>query len=328
MKPAANSARDGRQPGVGPTAGEAVTRDDHRLAAESAAGVVGDDRRLGAAAAGETVTRDDHRLAAELAAGAGELLVELRSELAARGAPAPVLKAEGDRRAHRFLADRLAAARPGDAVLSEEAPDDRARLGADRVWIIDPLDGTREFSEPPRADWAVHVALVVGQRPVAGAVALPAAGLTLSTLAAPELPASGGGPPRLAASRNRITFPVLAAAEALGAELVLMGSAGAKAMAVVQGQADAYLHSGGQWEWDSCAPVAVAAAAGCFASRLDGSELRYNQPDPYLPDLLICRQELASALLEAVGAGAGVGPGPPLGAGRPSRPAAGGAGRK
>lgn len=278
----------------------------------------------------ETVTRDDHRLAAELAAGAGELLVELRGRLAARGAPAPVLKAEGDRWAHRFLADRLAAARPGDAVLSEEAPDDRARLGADRVWIIDPLDGTREFSEPPRADWAVHVALVVGQRPVAGAVALPAVGLTLSTLAAPELPASGGGPPRLAASRNRITFPVLAAAEALGAELVLMGSAGAKAMAVVQGQADAYLHSGGQWEWDSCAPVAVAVAAGCFASRLDGSELRYNQPDPYLPDLLICRQELASALLEAVGAGAGVrpGPGPPLGAGRPGQPAAGGAGRR
>lgn len=311
MEPPADSAQDGRRPGVGPTAAEAV----------------GDGYRLATAAAGEAVTPDDHRLAAELAAEAGELLVELRGRLAARGAPAPMLKAEGDRRAHRFLADRLAAARPGDAVLSEEAPDDRARLEADRVWIIDPLDGTREFSEPPRADWAVHVALVVDQRPVAGAVALPAAGLTFSTLAAPELPASSdGGPPRLAASRNRITFPVLAAAEALGAELVLMGSAGAKAMAVVQGQADAYLHSGGQWEWDSCAPVAVAAAAGCFASRLDGSELRYNQPDPYLPDLIICRQELASALLEAVGAG--VRPGPPLGAGRPSRPAAGGVGRR
>ena len=320
MEPAADPAQDDHRPGVGLTAAEAVG-DDHRLAAELAAGAVGDDRRSAAAAAGAAVTRDDHRLAAELAAEAGELLVELRGRLAARGASAPVLKAEGDRRAHRFLADRLAAARPGDAVLSEEAPDDRARLEADRVWIIDPLDGTREFSEPPRADWAVHVALVIGQRPVAGAVALPAAGLTLSTLAAPELPASSGGPPRLAASRNRITFPVLAAAEALGAELVLMGSAGAKAMAVVQGQADAYVHSGGQWEWDSCAPVAVAAAAGCFASRLDGSELRYNQPDPYLPDLIICRRELADALLEAVGAGAGVGP--PLGA---SRPAAGGAG--
>lgn len=311
MEPAADSARAGRRPGVGP-ADESV-RDDGR-------------QPPGAAAAGAAVTDDDHRLAAELAAEAGELLVELRGGLAARGAPAAVLKAEGDRRAHRFLADRLAAARPGDAVLSEEAPDDRARLQADRVWIIDPLDGTREFSEPPRADWAVHVALVVGPRPVAGAVALPAAGLTLSTLNPPEPPPFDGDPPRLAASRNRITFPVLAAAEALGAELVLMGSAGAKAMAVVQGQADAYVHSGGQWEWDSCAPVAVAAAAGCFASRLDGRELRYNQPDPYLPDLLICRRELTGALLDAIEAGIGVGP--PLGAGRPGRPGAGGASRR
>lgn len=275
-----------------------AARDDHRPTAESAAEAVRDD----GGAAG-TVTRDDHRLAVELAATAGELLLELRDRLTRGGVPAAVLRAEGDRRAHRFLADRLAAARPGDAVLSEEAPDDRARLQADRVWIIDPLDGTREFSEPPRWDWAVHVALVVGQRPAAGAVALPAAGLTLSTLDPPEPPPGGGGPPRLAASRNRITFPVLRAAEALGAELVLMGSAGAKAMAVVRGQADAYVHSGGQREWDSCAPVAVAAAAGCFASRLDGSELRYNQPDVYLPDLLICRPELASALLDAIGAG-------------------------
>ena len=297
MEPAAEAARDGRRSGAEPAA-EAVTRDDHRLAADSAAEAARDDG--GAAGA---VTRDDHRLAAELASEAGELLVELRDRLTRGGAPTAVLRAEGDRRAHRFLADRLAAARPGDAVLSEEAPDDGARLQADRVWIIDPLDGTREFSEPPRWDWAVHVALVVGQRPAAGAVALPAAGLTLSTLDPPEPPPGGGGPPRLAASRNRITFPVLRAAEALGAELVLMGSAGAKAMAVVRGQADAYVHSGGQREWDSCAPVAVAAAAGCFASRLDGSELRYNQPDVYLPDLLICRPELAGALLDAIGAG-------------------------
>ena len=325
MEPAADSARAGRRPGVGPAA-EAV-RDDGRRAAELAAEAVGGGRQPpGAATAGDAVTDDDHRLAAELAVEAGELLVELRGGLAARRAPAAVLKAEGDRRAHRFLADRLAEARPGDAVLSEEAPDDRARLQADRVWIIDPLDGTREFSEPPRADWAVHVALVVGPRPVAGAVALPAVGLTLSTLDPPEPPPFDGDPPRLAASRNRITFPVLAAAEALGAELVLMGSAGAKAMAVVQGQADAYVHSGGQWEWDSCAPVAVAAAAGCFASRLNGRELRYNQPDPYLPDLLICRRELTGALLDAIEAGVGVGP--PLGAGRPGRPAAGGAGRR
>ncbi len=297
MEPAAEAARDDGWPGSEPAA-EAAARDDRRPTAESAAEAVRDD----GGAAG-TVTRDDHRLAAELASEAGELLVELRDRLTRGGAPAAVLRAEGDRRAHRFLADRLAAARPGDAVLSEEAPDDGARLRADRVWIIDPLDGTREFSEPPRWDWAVHVALVVGQRPAAGAVALPAAGLTLSTLDPPEPPPGGGDPPRLAASRNRITFPVLRAAEALGAELVLMGSAGAKAMAVVRGQADAYVHSGGQREWDSCAPVAVAAAAGCFASRLDGSELRYNQPDVYLPDLLICRPELAGALLDAIGAG-------------------------
>ena len=298
MEPAADSARGGRQPGAGP--GAEAARGDGRAGAGLAAEAA---RRDGwpDGAADEAVTRDDHRLAAELASEAGELLVELRGRLAADGAPAAVLRAEGDRRAHRFLADRLAAARPDDAVLSEEAPDDGARHRADRVWIIDPLDGTREFSEPPRWDWAVHVALVVGQRPAAGAVALPAAGLILSTLDPPE-PPPGGDPPRLAASRNRITFPVLRAAEALGAELVLMGSAGAKAMAVVRGQADAYVHSGGQREWDSCAPVAVAAAAGCFASRLDGSELRYNQPDVYLPDLLICRPELAGALLDAIGA--------------------------
>ena len=89
-------------------------------------------------------------------------------------------------------------------------------------------------------------------------------------------------------------------AEALGAELVAMGSAGAKAMAVVLGHADIYAHSGGQYEWDSCAPVAVAKAAGLHVSRIDGSELRYNQPDPYLPDLLICRPELAAEVLRAL----------------------------
>ncbi len=255
------------------------------------------------------VDRDDHRLAAELATQAGRLLVELRRRLVDSGAPTLALRAEGDRRSHRFLADRLAAARPCDAVLSEEAYDDGTRLGADRVWIIDPLDGTREFSEPPRPDWAVHVALVASERPVAGAVALPAAGLTLSTLEPPEpLPVSGGRP-RLVMSRARAPVPALLVAQALGADLLLMGSAGAKAMAVVRGRADIYLHSGGQKEWDSCAPVAVAEAAGCFTSRLDGSELRYNQPDVYLPDLLICRPELAGAVLAVLGAEPGAGTG-------------------
>ena len=245
---------------------------------------------------------DDHRLAADLARRAGDLLVELRDRLTGQGAPAAVLRAEGDRRAHEMLVAELAAARPADAVLSEEGADDASRLDAERVWVIDPLDGTREFSEPGRTDWAVHVALVVGQRPVAGAVALPALGLTLSTMDPPRLPPPGDGPPRLVVSRSRPPHQARAVAAALGADVVALGSAGAKAMAVVRGEADAYVHAGGQYEWDSCAPSAVAEAAGCAVSRLDGSELRYNQPDVYLPDLVICRPELAEAVLAAIAA--------------------------
>ena len=245
---------------------------------------------------------DDHRLAADLAHRAGELLVELRARLAGEGAPAAVLRAEGDRQAHELLAAELAAARPADAVLSEEGADDTARLDAERVWVVDPLDGTREFSEPGRTDWAVHVALVVGERPVAGAVALPALGLTLSTADPPRLPSARTGPPRLVVSRSRPPQQARAVAAALGAEVVTLGSAGAKSMAVVRGDADVYVHAGGQYEWDSCAPAAVAAAAGCAVSRLDGTDLRYNQPNPYLPDLVICRPELAEAVLAALAA--------------------------
>ena len=245
---------------------------------------------------------DDHRLAADLARRAGELLVELRGRLTGQGAPAAVLRAEGDRRAHELLVAELAAARPADAVLSEEGADDASRLDAERVWVIDPLDGTREFSEPGRTDWAVHVALVVGERPVAGAVALPALGLTLSTMDPPSLPPPGDGPPRLVVSRSRPPHQARVVAAALGADVVALGSAGAKAMAVVRGEADAYVHAGGQYEWDSCAPAAVAEAAGCAVSRLDGSRLRYNQPDVYLPDLVICRPELAEAVLAAIAA--------------------------
>ena len=245
---------------------------------------------------------DDHGLAAHLAERAGGLLVALRERLVGERAPAAVLRAEGDRQSQELLASGLAQARPGDAVLSEEAADDRARLDARRVWVIDPLDGTREFSEPGRTDWAVHVALVVDERPAAGAVALPALGLTLSTLRPPRLPAARGGPPRLVVSRSRPPRQATTVADALGAELVPLGSAGAKAMAVVRGDADAYVHAGGQYEWDSCAPAAVAMAAGCSVSRLDGTPLRYNQPDPYLPDLVVCRPELAPAVLAALAA--------------------------
>jgi 3'(2'), 5'-bisphosphate nucleotidase len=191
----------------------------------------------------------------------------------------------------------LAADAPADAVLSEEGKDDPVRLGAERVWIVDPLDGTREYGEPPRTDWAVHVALVQDHRPIAGAVALPARGLTLATAPAAPLAPRRPGPPRLVVSRTRPPREATLLAEALDGELVELGSAGAKAMAVVLGDVDVYAHSGGQYEWDSCAPVAVAAAAGLHTSRLDGSPLRYNQPDPYLPDLLICRPEYAEPAL-------------------------------
>jgi 3'(2'), 5'-bisphosphate nucleotidase len=240
---------------------------------------------------------DDHELAAALAHDAGTLLLGVRAE------GGDDLKARGDRTSNELLLARLAEARPDDGVLSEESVDDKTRLSSSRVWIIDPLDGTREFGEPPRTDWAVHVALTVDGVPVAGAVALPSLDLVLSTAAAPSLSPAVDGPPRLAVSRTRPPACTQVLVDALDATLVEMGSAGAKAMAVVRGEVDVYAHSGGQYEWDSCAPVAVAAAAGLHVSRLDGSPLRYNQPDPYLPDLLICRPEWAEKVLGALSSG-------------------------
>lgn len=233
---------------------------------------------------------DDHAVAAELAREAGELLLKIRDQGGA----------VGDRRSDELLLKRLAELRPEDAVLSEESTDDPIRLSRSRVWIVDPLDGTREYGQPPRADWAVHVALAVDGRAEVGAVALPVPGLVLGTGTPPVLPPPGGGPLRIAVSRSRPPACVHHLVAALDAEVVPMGSAGAKAMAVVRGEADIYAHSGGQYEWDSCAPVAVAAAAGLHTSRLDGSPLRYNQSDPYLPDLLICRPELADRVLKAL----------------------------
>ena len=187
-------------------------------------------------------------------------------------------------------------------MLSEEGKDDQARLGADRVWIVDPLDGTREFGEVPRTDWAVHVALVEDGVPTAGAVALPGLRLTLSTAEPATLPDAPRWPARVICSRTRPGPAAETVVAALGGELVTMGSAGAKTMAVLRGEADIYPHTGGQYEWDSCAPVAVALAAGLHASRLDGSPLRYNQADVYLPDLLVCRPELLEATLAALAA--------------------------
>lgn len=244
---------------------------------------------------------EDHILAEALAEEAGALLLDLREKLFAEGTDPKEIKDRGDKLAHEFLMERLAALRPDDAVLSEEGADDKVRLAAIRTWIVDPLDGTREYSEQGRDDWAVHVALSIENQATLGAVALPAQGLVFGTATPAVLPQWDSlSRPRMLVSRTRPPEAASLVATALDAELVPMGSAGAKAMAVVQGRAEIYAHSGGQYEWDSCAPVAVAAAAGLHISRIDGSELRYNQPDVYLPDLLICRAELAQSCLEAL----------------------------
>jgi 3'(2'), 5'-bisphosphate nucleotidase len=246
-----------------------------------------------AAAPPPSATDDDHELAAWLAQEAGRRLLGVRGE----GLEGRELKDAGDRAAHELLMDLLARHRPGDAVLSEEGKDDRVRLERDRVWIVDPLDGTREFSEPPRDDWAVHVALWQEGELVAGAVAQPALGLTFTTGAPPVVPPRTASRPRIAVSRTRPPDFVHGLARELDAELVPMGSAGVKVISVVRDVTDAYVHSGGQYEWDSAAPVAVARASGLFTSRVDGSPLRYNQPDVYLPDLVVCRPELAEPIL-------------------------------
>jgi 3'(2'), 5'-bisphosphate nucleotidase len=251
----------------------------------------------------------DHTLARELALEAGRRLIELR----ARGGEPDLLRKAGDRLSHEFLTAELAARRPGDAVLSEEGADDPARLVASRVWIVDPLDGTSEFGEPGRTDWAVHVALWersdVGDSGdlTAGAVALPAQDTVLSTALPPSAAPGGatkqgerGSRVRIVVSRSRAPRLVYGISSLIGAELVPLGSAGAKVAAVVCGEADAYVHAGGFYEWDTAAPVAVARAAGFHASRIDGSPLAYNQADVKMPDILVCRPALAGALLQAI----------------------------
>ena len=246
------------------------------------------------------ITGPEHGAAARIATAAGEALVALRRSIQSDGGNVQAVRAAADRGAHELIVQALAAAYPQDPILSEEGLDNRARLGSRRVWIVDPLDGTREFGEVERTDWAVHVALIVDGVPVAGAVALPARPLTLSTAPAPQLPPRVPRAPRIVVSRSRPPAVALALAARLRAELVPMGSAGAKTMAVVLGEADLYIHAGGQYEWDSAAPVAVAAAAGLHVSRIDGTALRYNQADPWLPDQVICRQELAAEVLDAL----------------------------
>ncbi|MFJ8196360.1 3'(2'),5'-bisphosphate nucleotidase CysQ [Streptomyces sp. NPDC096152] len=252
-------------------------------------------------------TPDDHAFARACAAAAGARLLEIRAA-AAPGTDPRELRAAGDRGAQAVLAGLLARHRPLDSVLSEEAADDRTRLTARRVWIVDPLDGTREFAEPPREDWAVHVALWEAGGLTAGAVALPARATVLSTADPVAARAPLRPRPRMLVSRSRPPAFVARLAEELGADVVPQGSAGAKTASVVLGEADLYVHAGGQYEWDSAAPAAVAAHHGCVVTRLDGSPLRYNRPDPALPDLVVCAPELAGPLRAAL---ARVCPAPP-----------------
>jgi len=245
---------------------------------------------------------DDGDLAAHLAQCAGRILLQVRDSALVSG---KALGKAGDATANQFLIHALRAQRPEDGLLSEESADTKERLAKSRVWIIDPVDGTREYGEA-RADWAVHVGLAIDGKAALGAVALPdgqtddgASGIVLRSDQPGKLAAHTGAP-RMVVSRTRPAAEALAVAEKIGAELVPMGSAGAKAMAIVRGEAEIYLHSGGQYEWDSCAPVAVAAAHGLHCSRIDGSPLRYNRDDTYLPDLLICRPDWADRVLEIV----------------------------
>ena len=245
----------------------------------------------------------DAALAAQVAREAGELLLGVREEI---GYSDPYdLGDEGDRRANTLILDRLKEERPDDAVLSEEAADDLSRVRADRVWIVDPVDGTREFSLRGHSDWAVHIALWQRSGGVDGAitdaaVGLPAVGEVYRTDTVEPPPPRAPGPIRIATSTSRPPPVLWYLRDMLDIELIGIGSAGAKAMAVVRGDVDAYVHAGGQWEWDSAAPAAVVQAAGLHASRLDGSPLLYNRTDPYLPDFLMCRPELAQVLLDAI----------------------------
>jgi len=262
-------------------------------------------------------TQSDAAIGIQAASLAGELLLQLRQaavtgEVASVALDADAIRAAGDRDANRAIMALLANERPEDSLLSEEAADDPRRLIADRVWIIDPLDGTREFGERDAAgvwrdDFAVHVALWErGQGLTLGVVALPARGVIYSSDAPPAVPANPSGKLRIAVSRTRPPAFIAALEAAGSATLVPMGSAGVKVMAVVSGEADAYIHAGGQYQWDSAAPVAVALAAGLVATRLDGSPLRYNVSELLLPDLVVCHPDRADevrALLDAAGFG-------------------------
>ena len=246
------------------------------------------------------MSETDQQLASRVATEAGAMLVELRDELVAEGIHYWDLKDEGDVAGHRYIMSALTAARPDDVILSEEAADNRRRLSAERVWIIDPIDGTNEFAEHPRHDWAIHIALWEAGELTAASVALPTLGITFDASPAAVVPPSTRAKPLLVTSRSRNPYCAVMVANALGCEVARLGSAGAKAMAVVMGEADIYVHDGGMYQWDSAAPSAVAKAAGLHVSRIDGSPLKYNQESLWLPDFLVCRTELAEPALKAL----------------------------
>jgi 3'(2'), 5'-bisphosphate nucleotidase len=246
------------------------------------------------------VSETDQQLASRVATEAGAMLVELRDELVAEGIHYWDLKDEGDVAGHRYIMSALTAARPDDVILSEEAADNRKRLNATRVWIIDPIDGTNEFAEHPRHDWAIHIALWEAGELTAASVALPTLGITFDASPAAVVPPSTRAKPLLVTSRSRNPYCAVMVANALGCDVARLGSAGAKAMAVVMGEADIYVHDGGMYQWDSAAPSAVAKAAGLHVSRIDGSPLKYNQESLWLPDFLVCRTELAEPALKAL----------------------------
>lgn len=246
------------------------------------------------------MSETDQQLASRVATEAGAMLVELRDELVAEGIHYWDLKDEGDVAGHRYIMSALTAARPDDVILSEEAADNRKRLHATRVWIIDPIDGTNEFAEHPRHDWAIHIALWEAGELTAASVALPTLGITFDASPAAVVPPSTRAKPLLVTSRSRNPYCAVMVANALGCDVARLGSAGAKAMAVVMGEADIYVHDGGMYQWDSAAPSAVAKAAGLHVSRIDGSPLKYNQESLWLPDFLVCRTELAEPALKAL----------------------------
>jgi len=246
------------------------------------------------------VSETDQQLASRVATEAGVMLVDLREELVTEGIHYWDLKDEGDVAGHRYIMSALTTARPDDVILSEEAADNRRRLSAERVWIIDPIDGTNEFAEHPRHDWAIHIALWESGELTAASVALPTLGITFDASPAAHVPPSKRDKPLLVTSRSRNPYCAVMVANALGCDVARLGSAGAKAMAIVMGEADIYVHDGGMYQWDSAAPSAVAKAAGLHVSRIDGSELKYNQESLWLPDFLVCRTEFAEAALKAL----------------------------